>query len=293
MTLVVATAFAEGIVIGADSRTTINDMDAGGQPRIATDYAEKLFDVRGLAVGTSGCANFNNKNIVEHMADFEKSLKPDPTFDHLCSNLGNYFEGQYRQHVATIRATALPPDPQQAAVVQKKIDAAVANAEVYFLVAGLDGGKPRIDRIYVTQREAKLNPNGFQLVTQFKPGFGGVAFIGTTDVCERLIHGYSMSMLKTAGIPPALDQMLRSTATKIPFGVWKMQDAFNLTWTLFHITMFMQRVQISRPLMGMEHPNVGGEIDLITITPKDGLKWEQRKATFFRQTLPPAPPLSA
>ncbi|MDB5070419.1 MAG: hypothetical protein JWM87_1530 [Candidatus Eremiobacteraeota bacterium] len=286
MSLVIATAVAEGIVIGADSRTTNRNYSVGGQPRIGSEYEEKLFEVCGLAIGTSGCSNFGGQRIAEHIAEFAKSLQQKPTFDEVATGLAIHFQKLRAAHVAKVAAEPAPADPKEAEGAQSLKEAALANSGIYFLVAGFDGDYPRVDRIFVTEPDPKLAPQGFARITAFKDGTGGVEFIGMTDVCERLIHGYSVTLLD--GIPPDIDRKLKSTATNIPFSSWKLQDAMNLVWTLFHVTMFMQRISVSRPELGMEHPNVGGEIEYISVR-KSGVKWEIRKDTSVRPTMPDPP----
>ena len=75
MTLAIAVATADGIVVAADSRTTFNPTD---QPqRVLSDFTHKVFRVGNCAVATYGFAFLLGRNVAGHMATLAGQVAND------------------------------------------------------------------------------------------------------------------------------------------------------------------------------------------------------------------------
>jgi hypothetical protein len=270
LTLVVATVVRDAIVVGADSRTSAV-FGPNGQWRIGTDYADKLFQIHNYAVGTAGAAVLAGRSIASHMEDVGAALPIGASFDALCVALEAHFQALHAAEIARLQ----PGSP-------------TAGLDTYFLVAGYDAGRGRVDRIYFTAPAVGV-PTVVERRTQIAPGILSVAWIGNIEYCERLIFGYSTSMFAPGLVPAQVDQLIRQTEARVPYDLYTVQDAMDLTSFLFQATMFMQRAQINRPaIINTDYPNVGGEVDYARIGP-GRFDWIVRKAERVRQVLPDPP----
>jgi hypothetical protein len=98
------------------------------------------------------------------------------------------------------------------------------------------------------------------------------------EIVDRIVRGYE------AGLPDKIGNMLglsneqrgvlrsvmESGSLPIPIGVMALQDCVDLALTLIRTTIAMQ--QLSVTMRG-----VGGPVDVVTITRKEGLKLVQFK----------------
>ena len=100
MTLAVALAVPEGIVIGADSRTSY--FNSQKWPRVASDYARKVFPLSVQSVAaTYGWAFLNGQSIAAVVAEFAAltdlvSAPPNV----VPAKLGAHFQEQYEKHIS-------------------------------------------------------------------------------------------------------------------------------------------------------------------------------------------------
>lgn len=253
MSLVVAVAVADGIILAADSRTTTCDLQ--GQYRISTDYCEKLFEVAGYGVGTAGYAVLNGKTIANHVGEFAKTVPNPIAFDDFSMQLTTYFMNAYAEHIKAFPQGRAQPD---APVVE-------------FLVAGYEGGQPRVDYILLYE-PSPTNAAGYNTRVQIPPGAFSAAWLGMSETLQKLFFGYAPSLV--GQLPAPVDLLFRQRAHNVPFAFYSLQDALNLAAFCVDVTIRWQRFSLSRN--GPESANVGGFTEFAKVSPA-GFAWIRRK----------------
>ncbi|WP_445147668.1 hypothetical protein [Baekduia sp. Peel2402] len=264
MTIVVGVSAPDGIILAADSRTTVMRPDHQGieHPRIATDNAEKVFDVcGGYAVATFGVAFIGDQTIAGVMAEFEATVDgeangedgplPVHTF---ADRLGNYFDDRY----STAREDA--GDPIQSDEIGK----------LGFLIAGYDDvGVGHICEVLIpdgTRTETDLNTSDNT----------GLAFRGVTDVVYRLLRGVDWEAVARAEI--ALAEEVVEELAKITYHVnypITVQDAVDLATFLVRTTIDMQRFSDGTSAVPGGWSYCGGPINVISVQ-QTGVDWVSR-----------------
>jgi hypothetical protein len=107
MTLAVTVVSQDGVVVAADSRTTLANHR---MLRVGSDFTHKVFESGGVAVATYGEAFVTDRSIASHMAEFTaveagNCDHPGPTAD----RLAEFFGDRYDDHLATAGDDAPPP----------------------------------------------------------------------------------------------------------------------------------------------------------------------------------------
>jgi hypothetical protein len=108
MTIAVGVACPEGLVIAADTRSSVQ-LPAGH--RVASDSAHKVFEIGGNLVGaTFGWGMLEGKTISGHVHDFSTQVTPSNDVNEASEQLGSYFQQRIQAHVAAGNDPAPPPD---------------------------------------------------------------------------------------------------------------------------------------------------------------------------------------
>lgn len=116
MTIAVGVASTSGVVIGADSRTSmVYPTEGGGQlTRSATDFAEKVAILNDLtAAATFGRAGFCGRMMDFHLNRFAVTLASNEPMGEVVPKMSHFFEDLYNRDVASGAAPA--PDGGYAA----------------------------------------------------------------------------------------------------------------------------------------------------------------------------------
>jgi len=261
MSLAITVAVPDGIIAIADSRTTLREEN--GNWRISTDNADKITVCDGLIVATAGSAHLNGQTIINHLRPLEQpgALGGPATFDDKAAAIGRAFADIYATHKA--RNLGGPTRNPGDIVVE-------------FLVSGYDAGLIRVARVIVHEPQPPEFSSGWLVRNLFDPGGYGMAWIGTTDVVERLFNGYAASFV--GQMPEQIADALRASGPLIAYDVMKLQDALNIALFGMEATMLTQRFAASsRAQISIgETANVGGPIDIVQMT-ADGHTWHRRK----------------
>jgi hypothetical protein len=141
-------------------------------------------------------------------------------------------------------------------------------------VGGISSG----ERFSEVWKISIVNGEATGAVCQSERGNSGVLWAGQPDAMNRLILGFSSSIidvLKEGGLEePALGQVLESFRTKAQAGLvhpaMPVQDAIDLADFLVSTT-----IGFTKFLPGAN--TVGGAIDVATVTRHEGFKWIRRK----------------
>jgi hypothetical protein len=260
VTLAVTVVCQDGVVVAADSRTTLaNDRTL----RVASDFTHKVFESGRVAVATYGEALLLGRSIASHMAEFaaaetDNCDHPGPT----AQALADFFGERYGQQLAVSGDD--PPPPGVAALG--------------FLVAGYD-------RAGVGEAFDVTIPDGAVEQIATTQNGGGAAWRGQTDVVTRIVRGSDLELLErlaaTHDRAKELNEvmpLLEVCRYRIPFDSMNLQDGIDFAVTCIRTTIDVQRLTLGTVAMAPEFswPGVGGPIEIATVTAAAGYRWVQR-----------------
>lgn len=251
MTITIGVAVPEGIVIGADSRTTYGN--ARGWPKVGSDYAYKVFQLgRASAASTFGWAWLNQKNIASLIEDFRRSGQlPEDDPQALAEALGRFFHQRYEEHVAA---------GQDKAVGRGKL-------ALGFIVAGFDEkAVGRLLHVFVP---------GPVVQERYRTDDCGALWFGQTDIVVRLIKGRD-ARFNLDALPSEAREALEKMEYITHFRRFTLQDAIDYAIFLMKATTEMQRFSDGISAAPGDIAGTGGPLDIALVT-AEGLRWVQRK----------------
>lgn len=247
MTIVVAAAAPDGLVLAADGRTTLRQ---GTRHRIASDHTRKVFTpFPGIGVATYGTALVGGQTIAGHMEEFAALSPSAPlTVASVSADLARHFTG-----------------------VRRDADGAAARVGTLgFLVAGYDGAGVGLlaDVLLVAGADATIRPRSDPSTRQ--PGH---LFRGRVTHLRRLVEGYDADGLDSAGID--LGEALQQTLTGLGYKMnapLSLQEAVDLATFMVRLTIDMERLTDGTYAEPMEAPVCGGAIQVLLVTSR-GSRW--------------------
>lgn len=242
MTIVVGVATPEGLVLASDSRTTTTFGD-NERHRIASDNAQKLFDVEGMGVATFGMAFLGRDTIAgvmdqfaAHIADGEWSGVKE-----MAHALGQFFDQRFQEHMG--KETWDPDD----------------GFPLGFLVAGYDDGG--VGAIYEV-----LIPGGQIEDFAATTTEGGYMWRGQTDVVSRLVKGVDWNCLDGVGITLSKEQVQKLDLLQYrDLPPITLQDGVDYASFLVRTTIDMQRFSDGTLSSPGEVPGCGGPLQVLAI----------------------------
>jgi len=300
MTLAIATLTSSGIVLTADSRQTYRNK--AGAVRVGSDSAMKLFKLThccGVAIAGRAFLSERNqpaKDIGFFVDRFAKSenlngLKVREIAERLNKSLGEIFvnreiealKTQLEEHVRKLEGTELKVAAANGHLLPysykakdgRTISDTGSIETIQLIVAGIDDDK--IGRAY-----AVYIPKG--IATEKDTQRCGALWIGQTDVLVRIVLGRA----------PETEQLdfVKDALKKDSVGIWKqlnkleyiinwstitLQDAIDFCVLMTRTTENIQRFSDGTILSPGGITGVGGEIDIVVITPEKGFAWLKQK----------------
>lgn len=278
MTVAVVVKVFDGIILAADSATTMTIPTPGGPVHQVWNTANKVFHLhRGLPVAamTWGLGSIESASIATLTKDLRRrlmgndpdnvswSLNPDSyTVEEVAQRYIEMFHGE-------LYSTAF---------------AGSASAPMLgMLVAGYSSGQKQAEAWQVLIDDPATPPAPEQLIGI--EGYGWQAF-AQPDATERLFNGIDSSLseaIKSAVGEPAwteqVEPLIRQ-AGRLPLAApMPISDAIELAKFLVHTT-----AQYSHFLWGPD--TVGGVIDVAAISRHEGFRWINRKH-YYPQDLNP------
>lgn len=261
MTLAVAVVCQDGVVVAADSRTTLNNFRAS---RVGSDATHKVFGSGRVAIATWGEAFVLGRSVAHHMANFADAESgnchhPRAAAEALADHFGDLCDQQ------------LPTDLALAAQQDLSLG---------FLVAGHD--QAGVGEAW----EVRLPDREVELAASMAEG-GGAVWRGQTDVVSRLLLGYDEGLFDEATARygfrheyETLKPLLRQFGYRIPFETMNLQDAVDLAALCMRVTVDVQRFSLGANLHAPEFswPGVGGPTEIAAVTVRGGFAWVQRTA---------------
>ena len=263
MSLAVVFKSAEGIVLAADSRVTLNVPRGPENAREIIpafyDNATKLLKVNGqdhvgvVTYGLGGLGANAPRTAYSFMPEFEDVLLINDRLPvgEFAQKLSDFFAEQW---LAT-----MPPN--------------VDGPDLAFLIGGYNENEP-YGRVYEVFIPSRPKPYERHLGNEF-----GVTWGGQKEYVDRLIRGFDDSLLakiqNSYGQSSEQNQRLfqeiaGSSQLPIPFQFLSLQDCVDLTIFLIRTTITLQKWLVSPR-------GVGGAIDVATITRTEGYRTVQQK----------------
>ena len=262
MTLAVTVVCQDGVVVAADSRTTLANHR---MLRVGGDFTHKVFPSGRVAVATYGEAFVLGRSVASHMAEFAARESgncehPGPT----ARRLAEFFGDRYDQETLAEPDQISPPSV----------------AALGFLVGGYN------DAGVGEAWEVALPDRAVEPIATTAEG-GGAAWRGQSDVVTRIMRGSDLELLERLAADHGrsdelekLTPLLDACSYRIPFESMNLQDGIDLAVLCIRTTIDVQRLTLGPMATTPEFswPGVGGPIEIATVTGTDGFRWVQRTA---------------
>lgn len=276
MSIAVLIAVHDGLVLAADSATTLVVSSAPGGLYAANVYdnANKIFNlIKGQPLGcvTFGSGSIGNASIATLIKDFRKELSvKDPKENRYGFNIKTYTMEQVCHHLSKFLKEEC----------DKLVPAERTKINVGFMVAGYSSGPDRLGEswaINIVEGTVQENPQRLREKDQAGINWGGMG-----EVLQRIVLGYGSDIFgvlsEITQNPEGEDKLkanlepLFATRLQAPliFAPMPIQDAIDLARFLVHAA-----IMFSRFLPGAQ--SVGGPIEVAAITKHEGFKWISRK----------------
>lgn len=247
MTIVVATAAPDGLVLAADGRTTVV---SGRRHRILSDHTRKVFaPFPQIGVATYGAALLSDRTIAGHMEEFEATRdgRYGGAIDDVCVDLARYF------------TTVLNSQAKEA-------DSRPPPGILGFLVAGYGrGGEGRIYDVLLPAADGGAVLKNDEPSTR-RPGF---LFRGRRDHARRLFEGYDVDALARSGAKPS--KKVQHELERLGYDMndpVSLQEAVDLAVFIVRLTIDMDRLSDGTFAKPEAAPVCGGAMQVLLITPK-------------------------
>lgn len=259
MTIIVATAAPDGIVLAADGRTTLIN---GRRHRIASDHTRKVFaPFPGIGVATYGVALLSEQTIAGHMEEFAAQRGHESvrggheavTIDKICGDLTEYFSRLLDEQAEAVGRP--PPD-----------------GVLGFLVAGYNADG--VGLIYdVLLPSAKGAPGPILAHKDPSTRLPGHLFRGRTQHARRLFEGYDVDGLNRSGVKPGI--RVKDELQRLRYHMnapLSLQEAVDLAAFIVRLTIDMDRLSDGTFAEPEGIPICGGALQVLMITSK-GFNW--------------------
>lgn len=263
MTIVVALKVGDGLVMGADSATTMflrSDHRPEAQYQNSYFNTEKLLHVRDLPVGalTFGLASLNNRSASSLANDLRLKLKSDDSEWHI-----DPVDFTVESVVERFKRFFYDDRYKEAYEGQEEA------SPMGFIIGGYSTGSDSAEiwRLTLTGMGAQQE----RLVAPETPW--ECVWEGEREAIQRILFGYSnqlLARLMEAEVEESVARQLLASMEPIINGTMPIQDAIDIVEYLIEVTCGYVRF--------CPGPNVVAKpIDLAAITKHNGFKWVARK----------------
>jgi hypothetical protein len=283
MTIAISMKVNDGLVLAADSASTIIASGDEGAPTVVNVYnnASKIANLRkGLPVGavTWGAGSIGPASITTIMKDLRRRLSGaapdhldwnlDPasySVEDIASRLREFvFEELYREVFGDWQPELQPP--------------------LGFIVAGYSTDAPMADEFQIFIANGECPPP-----QRLRPlELSGVTWNGEPEALTRLMLGFGTALPQVLiehlgvaddDVPGVMEVLQDQLGLFLVSDAMPIQDAIDLAEFLVDLT-----IKVSRFSAGA--PTVGGEIEIAAITKHEGFKWVRRKHYFSSEFNP-------
>jgi hypothetical protein len=272
MTIALSIQVHDGLVLAADSASTIIAAPPGGAPAVMNIYnnANKISNLcKGRPVGSVlwGAGSIGAASLSTLLKDLRRRfMGDDPAHADwaLPADCTVEFVAQrVRQFIY-----------EEAYLVAHGPGAAPGKPSLGILVAGYSTGQglPESWLVHINEGNC-LSPSLAQ-----PQGQAGWFFDGQPEAISRLLYGYGTGLrgaLQNLGVGPLLldgvmAQITNALAVPLIIPPMPIQDAIDLAEFLVHLSIMFSRFSPGAP-------TVGGPIEVAAITKHEGFKWIKRK----------------
>jgi hypothetical protein len=278
MTIAVSLKVNDGVVLAADSASTIMGAQAGAVVNVYNN-ANKIFNLRkGLPIGlmTWGLGGIEGASISTLAKDLRRRFT-NPLEEHSSWKLD---EAAYtiRAVADSVRAFFYDEKYKPAADAAHKGDDDSEFPQLGFVVAGYSAGEPHAEEYRLT-----MTQDGCQGPELLRPlDESGVSWSGQPEAITRLLTGHGLGLAQVLvenfglgpdDVPDAIALVEQKLLAPVIVPAMPFQDAIDLA-------EFLVGVSISWPRFMPGSPTVGGPIETAAISKHEGFKWVKRKHYF-------------
>ena len=257
MTIVVGVAVPDGLILAADSRTTL--LAGNRRARIGSDNAQKVFLLAGrFGVACYGAAFLEEKTISGAIREFEAGIRPGIQLEDLILELGAFFQKKALKSFRKLAGrTWRPADDWQLGLLVAGFTQENVGHLFEIRVPGQKG------------RAQVIAPN--VSTTNI-----GLAPRGMVDVVDRLLAGFDPGALAASGVTPskAMENALAGLEYE-PILPITMQDAVDWAMLLIRTTIDMQRLSDGTRADAGGVPACGGPVRVLALE-QNGHEWVSR-----------------
>lgn len=284
MTIAISLKVNDGLVLAADSASTLFSLLPSGQQGVINVYnnANKVFNLRkGFPLGaiTWGSGSIGSTSISTLMKDLRRRFcGDDPNFVQWKLDEGNYQVLAVAERVREFMFEELYVPAFQAWATKPPLG---------FVVAGYSTGEAMAEEYLISILDGACGPPAL-----LRPkADSGMTWNGETEAITRLVIGISPALpeiLKTqlgvpdADIPGVMGVIQQSLQRHLVMPAMPIQDAIDLSTFLVDLTTRFSRFSPGAP-------TVGGPTEIAVITKHEGFKWVQRKHYFSAEYNPSSP----
>ena len=278
MTIALAIKVDDGVVLAADSATTMLQTDSSGAVSVMNIYnnANKLFNLhKGLPLGalTWGLGNIGPASISTLAKDLRKRFD-GPAGSPGALDASSYDMETVSQNVQQFLETE-KYDPAFVGVQQPD------RPYLGFLTVGYSSGA---DSPQLFELSLGATPTVRQEVLKDDTG---VIWWGQPEAISRILNGFSLDTpqallnigMDAASVDPVMRGLRQQVSAQLTQSAMPIKDAIDLAEFLVYAT-----VQFVRFAPG--NPTVGGPIEIATVTKHEGFKWVARKHYYDRKLNP-------
>jgi len=272
VTIAISMKVNDGIVLAADSASTMIGYDHTGKGAVVNIYdnADKIFNLRkGFPIGavTWGAGSIGQASISTLAKDFRKLITKDDNYkidkdDYKVEDVANKFKEFIFGENYEIVFESLNDNQKPS---------------LGFIVVGYSAGEPLAEEYLIQINKGKcIGPKLLR-----KKSDVGVSSQGVTEAISRVYGGVSLQLinvLREAGLDDkTLKNIIKLCRQRLPVPMvtpaMPIQDAIDLANFLVETT-----TQFTRFAPGPA--TVGGPTEIATITKHEGFKWIKRKHYF-------------
>lgn len=278
MTIAACFLTSGGVVLGADSTSTLRFGDGSGNPRIRHfDHAQKIFEVGDggtlgvVTWGFGGSAAFSYRTAVARFADSNPGS--DPTFEKAASSFSARFWDEYRSHLGDVfaRVERLKGEPHPDENVQAELQSIERTYTAGFVVAGYVEGERNSEAcqlMFTPLLSKQPEPQSLRM--------GRCQFWGVPDIMKRVIFGIDERLLakigeskRWIGKVDELVELVRPYFLQPPEGL-PIREAIDYVHTVVHTTIKGLKFSHHQPVCG-------GPVEIAVITTDRRFRWVNHK----------------
>lgn len=282
MTIAISIKINDGLVLAADSASTVFGLIPSGQLQVINVYnnADKVFNLRkGLPIGaiTWGSGSIGQASVSTIIKDLRHRLTgDDPGFPSWKLDKHKYTVEEAAHHLKEFVFDDLYVKAYQAFPQQKP--------SLGFIVAGYSANAGMADEFQIDiQNGICSGPKRLRTREEV-----GLTWSGEPEALNRLLVGHSTALpallqaqpgLNPVQINQALNNIRPQLQLPVVLPAMPLQDAIDLAEFMVDLTIKFSRFKPGAP-------TVGGPIEIAAISKHEGFRWIKRKYYFRRELNP-------